>query len=128
MRPSTEKTLPARNHRELIVWQKAIELVIAVTRIARSLPAIEKYELARQMRTASVSIAANIAEGRGRTTLREYARFLAIARGSARELDTCFELARRLDYLRSENTVAAAALLDEVSRMLTAMLRKLTPL
>ena len=78
MKPTSAALQRARSHRDLIVWQKAIDLAVAVSRVARSLPAIEKYALAHQMRTASVSIAANIAEGRGRATAGTMRAFLAL--------------------------------------------------
>lgn len=97
-------------------------------RAALALPATERFGLAQQMREAAVSIPANIVEGKGRNQPRDFARFLAIARGSARELDTYFVLAQRLEYLRVEQVVTAEKLLDEVGRMLTTLMRRVAPL
>ena len=80
------------------------------------------------MRCAAVSIAANIAEGKGGSQPRDFAGFVAIARGSAYDLDTYLELSQRLNYLPSDQTSNADELLDEIRRMLTALLRRLTPL
>jgi len=77
------------------------------------------------METASVSIAANIAEGKGRNQPRDFARFLAIARGSARELDTYFVVSRRFNYLTDQDLAEAERLLDEIMRMLTTLIRRL---
>jgi four helix bundle protein len=117
-----------RSHRDLIVWQKAMLLAEEVFRLSRLLPEAERFGISAQMRGAAVSIAANIAEGKGRTKRADFARFLAIARGSARELDTHIELSERLGYLAPAQTATAWGLLDEVARMLTATLRRLTPL
>jgi four helix bundle protein len=123
-----QRGLRAGSHRDLIVWQKAMTLAVEVNMLSRRLPADERYELARQMRTAALSIAANIAEGKGRNRRPDYARFIAVARGSARELETIVELTRRLAYLDQEETQNVEQLIDEVSRMLTVLLRRLTPL
>lgn len=103
-------------------------LAVEVSVLSRRLPNAERYELARQMRSAALSIAANIAEGKGRNRRADYARFIAIARGSARELETILEVAKRLGYLQDGDTRTADALLDEVGRMLTTLLRRLNPL
>ncbi len=80
------------------------------------------------MRTAAISIAANIAEGKGRLRRPDFTRFLAIARGSANELDTYFDLARMLGYVPASQLFVAEGLLHEVGRMLTSMMRRLAPL
>jgi four helix bundle protein len=103
-------------------------LAAEIVGLSRRLPSCERYELSRQMRGAAISIAANIAEGNGRSSRGDYARFVAIACGSARELETHLELARRLGYVAHCDTLAADQLLDAVSRMLTAMLKRLVPL
>ena len=105
-----------------------MDLAEEVYRLSRSLPASERFGLTLQMRTAAVSIPSTIAEGKGRNRPRDYARFLAMARGSARELDTHFGLAKRFQFVRADDLSVAAGLLDEVQRMLTALLRRLTPL
>ena len=105
-----------------------MELAAAVYEVVRRLPADERFELGAQMRRAAVSVAANIAEGKGRRTKADFARFLAVARGSARELQTTVEVAEMCRLLDRESTKDCHRLLDEVSRMLTAMLRKLAPL
>jgi len=114
-----------RSHRDLIVWQKSMALAVQTYQLTATLPASERYALALQMRRASISIPSNIAEGVGRHRRGEYARFLAIARGSARELDTQLELATLCGLTSGESVTAPRSLVDEVCRMLTSMLRKL---
>ena len=77
-----------RDYRELRVWQRSVDLVEAVYLLSRELPADERFGLTSQMRRASVSVATNIAEGNGRTHLREYLHHLSFAHGSIRELET----------------------------------------
>jgi four helix bundle protein len=117
----------SRTHKGLLVWHKGIQLGKAAYRLAKSLPPSERFELGSQIRTACASVTANIAEGKGRRTRAEYARFLAIARGSAREVDSHVELAIELEFFTADDASESLRLADEVSRMLTAMMRKLSP-
>ena len=78
-----------RSYRDLIVWQKSVTLVTDVYRLTARLPRSEEFALAAQMRRAAVPIAANIAEGHGRPSTRDYLRFINMAAGSVRELETC---------------------------------------
>src|SRR5947209_4111094 len=87
-----------KSHRDLIVWQKAMDLVESVYSATASFPKEETYALTSQIRRAVVSIPANIAEGQGRRLPKEYLYFLANARGSLLELDTHLEIAVRLRY------------------------------
>jgi len=96
--------------------------------VARTLPDEERCGLAAQIRGAAVSIAANIAEGKGRRTKADFARFLAIARGSARELDTLVDIAVDCGMTKAQSTREAKQLVLEVLSMLTVMLRHLAPL
>jgi len=108
--------------KNLIVWQKAMELARMVYVMTRSFPECERYALADQLRRAVVSIPSNIAEGGGRSGNRDYAHFLSIARGSLYEVMTQLELSRDFGYIDSLDQVVPVA--DEVSRMLTSMLKK----
>ena len=108
--------------KDLIVWQKAMELTKMVYALIRRFPVEERYALGDQLRRAVVSIPSNIAEGNGRAGNKDYAHFLAIARGSLYETITQLELAKELGYIESYDGVEAVA--DEVSRMLTSMVRK----
>ena len=85
------------------------------------------YRLTAQLTRAVASVPANIAEGHARSTARDYANFLAIARGSLAETETFMLLAERLGYVNAETTLAAASLIDEVGRMLSTLRRRLLP-
>src|SRR3954471_12936524 len=88
-----------KSHRDLIVWRKAMELTVTIYNASKTFPKEETYGLTSQLRRASASIPANIAEGQGRRMTKEFQQFLANARGSLLELDTHLELASRLGYL-----------------------------
>ena len=112
--------------RNLIVWQKAMQLAKLVYSLVGEFPAVEKYALSDQIRRVVVSIASNIAEGCGRASNRDYAHFLSVARGSLYETMTQLELAKSIGYVKSieEAEVQAA----EISRMLTTLIKKYIPL
>lgn len=113
------------SYRELIVWQKAMDLVEEVYRLVKLLPREETYALSDQMRRAAVSIPSNIAEGHGRNSEREFLRFLSIAQGSRAELDTQIEICIRLKYVDMEQVVTAQKLSNEVGKMLRKMMQNL---
>lgn len=119
--------MPSQSHRQLLVWQRGISLGCAVYRAAKKLPRSERFELGSQLRTASASVTGNIAEGKGRRTAGEYAHFLSMARGSAREVDSHLEFAVALGFLQRSDVDEAERLSEEVIRMLSAMMRKLAP-
>lgn len=96
-----------------------MDLAVEAYRLAILLPKIEQFGLAAQIRSAASSVPANIAEGCGRGTTRDFIRFIDIARGSAQELDSHFELALRLEYLPS--TEAIRGQIDEIRRMLNGL-------
>jgi four helix bundle protein len=118
----------SRSHRQLVVWQRAIELGCACYQVAKKLPPEERYEMGAQIRTACASVPSNIAEGKGRRTAAEYAHFLGIARGSTREVDSHLEFAVALGFLQPSEVAEPERLAEEVIRMLSAMMRKLRPL
>jgi four helix bundle protein len=113
--------MPIRSHRDLLVWQKAMDVVEGVYHLSETLPRTETYRLVDQMCRAAVSIPANIAEGYGRGTSGDYSRFLAIARGSASETEIHLMLAIRLGYLTQQQAEGVMELLTEVSKMLTTL-------
>ena len=114
-----------RSHRDLIVWQKAMELVVDVYRESDSFPKTEIYGLTSQLRRAIVSVPANIAEGQGRRLVGEYIQFLGNARGSLLEVDTHLEIAQRLGFLTTANHFRLAEELAEVRRLLNGLMRSL---
>jgi four helix bundle protein len=97
------------SYRNLLAWQKAMDLIDDIYRVSRTFPKAEIYGLTAQMRRAAVSIASNIAEGQGRYSLRDFRHFLRAARGSALELEAQCEVARRQAYL----TAADAAMMND---------------
>src|SRR6476660_9020743 len=111
-----------RNHRDLHVWSKAYSLSLELYRLSRSFPKEELYGLTSQLRRAAVSIGANLAEGCGRRTNAEMARFVRIAMGSASELDYHLLLSRDLGFMAGDEFTSASAKLIEVRKMLTSFL------
>ena len=91
--------MAVRHYTDLIVWQKAMNLVEEVYRITDSFPKREIFGLTNQVRRSAVSIPSNIAEGQGRSTTADFLRYLYIARGSLQEMETQIMLAQRLKYL-----------------------------
>jgi four helix bundle protein len=114
-----------RSHRDLLVWQKAVDLSVLVYKAAETLPAKEQFGLWSQLTRAGSSVPMNIAEGRGRQGSREFANFLSIARGSLAELDTALEICVRLGYLKRDGLATVDSLADEVGRMLTTLAKRL---
>jgi four helix bundle protein len=111
--------------RDLRVWRVAMDLVVASYAHARRLPSFERHELGSQMRRAAVSITANIAEGNGRSSRREYLHHLSIAMGSLKELESHVLVAIRLCYLTPDEARSSLELCDQLGRMLTVLTRKL---
>ena len=110
-------------YKDLVVWQKAMELVKAVYALSKAFPPDERYALTDQLRRAVVSIPSNIAEGNGRASNADYGHFLAIARGSLYETMTQLQIAVDLGYI-GEFPKELGELAVEVGRMLTSMLKK----
>jgi len=109
-------------YKNLLVWQKSMELVRIVYRIAKSFPADERFALTDQLRRAVISVPSNIAEGSGRTSNKDYAHFLSIARGSLYETLTQLQVAQDLGYIR--DYAAAESLSTEIGKMLGSLLKK----
>jgi four helix bundle protein len=113
------------SYRDLLIWQKGIQIAEAVYLLAKGLPAEELYALSSQMKRASISISSNIAEGYGRNSTASYINFLKIARGSVYELETQTFLAQKLGFVREEQLEEISALLEEESKMINSFIRKL---
>jgi four helix bundle protein len=116
----------AQDYREMIVWQKAVELAFSTYRLTQPFPHSETYGLSSQMRRATVSVASKIAEGRGRSKSGEFRQFLGMARGSTCELLTQIHIARALGFGRKSALDEAESLSNEVSKMLLSFIRTLT--
>jgi len=117
--------IPLKSFRDLIVWQRSIDLVEAVYLLVGQFPGYEVYGLRKQMQRAAVSVPSNIAEGYGRRHKGEYLHYLSIAQGSLQELETQMEIALRLRFQTREDAEDALVLIDEVGRMLYALQRSL---
>ncbi len=115
----------AQDYRELMVWQRAIDLSVLIYKITDSFPRNEVYGLTSQMPRAGISIASNIAEGRGRLNAREFRQFLGIARGSTCELLTQLHVSKLLGYGSEHSITEAEARSNEISKMLLAFMQKL---
>ena len=113
------------NYRELVVWQRAMELVKETYRIVRLLPKEETYALSDQMRRAAISIPSNIAEGQARNSTKEFIQFLSIARGSKAELQTQLLICVQLKYVTEEEIYAAMCMAEEVGKMIGSLISKL---
>ena len=113
------------SYKDLIVWQKAMDLVVEIYRICKFLPKEENYGLSDQMRRSVVSIASNIAEGQARDSKKDFIRFLSIAQGSKAELETQIEICRRLKYIPDNELQKSENLASETGKMLRNLIRKL---
>jgi four helix bundle protein len=116
----------AQKFEDLVVWQRSIDLTVCIYKLTRSLPKDELYGLVSQMRRASISVAGNIAEGRGRLSPAEFRYFLGLAQGSIFELKTQLVVARRLEFVDSKSLGEADSLAVEVSKMLAAFIQTLS--
>jgi len=109
--------------RDLILWQKSIDLVTEVYRNTSKFPREEIFALTSQIRRCAVSIPSNIAEGEGRKGAPEFARFLRIAQGSLAELQTQLIVSERLGYLPRTQFEALSKMTEEVGRLLYGLIR-----
>lgn len=112
-----------RDHRDLILWQRAMALATEVYRATDSFPAGERYGLTAQLRRAAVSVISNVAEGAARRSPREFAAFLYVTRGSLAELESQLQLAHRVGLCGRIDPLQAR--IDEVGRLTNAVIRGL---
>ncbi len=112
----------AQSFRDLVVWQRAMQLTEAVYRLTQEFPHDEQFGLTNQIRRSAVSIPSNIAEGQGRLSPNEFRQFLGVARGSTCEVQTQLEIARALKFGSPKLVDEALALSDEVRKMLFGIL------
>lgn len=113
------------SHTQLTVWQKAMDLVSGIYEATKGFPKDEQFGLTSQMRRCAISIPSNIAEGRVRRTTKDFVHFLHISLGSTAELNTQLEIARRQKFLSGARYTELVGLLDEVGRMLSALISSL---
>lgn len=109
-----------KSYRDLLVWQKGIQLTVSIYKLSKTFPREDLYGLTSQMRRSAVSIPSNIAEGAGRLNTQEYRQFLGIARGSSFELQTQLTIAKELRYGDAESIEAAESLCNDLGRMIFA--------
>jgi len=115
----------AQSFRELVVWQRSIQLTLAIYRLTRDFPREEQYGLTSQIRRSAISIPSNIAEGQGRLSTGEFRQFLGIARGSNFELQTQLEIGRALQLGKSALIDEAENLSHEVGKMIYALIESI---
>lgn len=111
------------SHRDLVVWQKGMELAVAAYSITSSFPVAERYGLTSQIRRSASSIPANIAEGYGRESRGAYAQQLRVAQGSLKELETHVELAQRVGILDQTIMMKMLKNAEEIGKMLRSLIR-----
>jgi four helix bundle protein len=118
--------MAGRNYRDLIAWQKAVDFVEMVYQATRGLAKEGIYGLSSQVRRAAVSIASNIAEGEKRRSAGDFQRFLLVAYGSLREVDTQILIAERLHYLPAEKASDLMGAAGEIGRLLNGLMTSLS--
>ena len=112
-------------YQKLLVWQKAYQFALSVYKMTERFPKEEKYGLTSQIRRASISVFANIAEGYERHYRKEYVQFLAMSKGSVGEIETYLMFARDLGYINMIEYEAQNILLQEISRLLRGLINSL---
>lgn len=116
---------PLDSYRDLLAWQKAVDLVVATYELTCCFPDDERYGLTAQIRRAVVSIPSNIAEGYGRQHRGDYVRHLSIANGSLKEVETQLIVAGRLGYVTKEQAANVWGLTQETGKLLWRLMRSL---
>lgn len=114
-----------KSYRDLVAWQKAIDLVEAIYVATATFPREELYGLTSQLRRAAVSVPSNIAEGQSRHTTRDFLHFLSISKGSLSELETQITIAERLKYFSANDATNLIELSSEVGRLVSGLARSL---
>ncbi len=114
-----------KSYRDLIVWQKSVNFVTQIYVVTRDFPREELYGLTAQIRRSAVSVPSNIAEGYGRNSRNDYARFLQIANGSLYEIQTQLEISLNLSYLSESRFNEIYEQSREIERMLSSLIRKI---
>jgi four helix bundle protein len=110
-----------RPHEQVDVWRKSVDLTAEIYSVTENFPKDERFGLTSQIRRASVSIAANLAEGAGRRSNKEFLDCLSTSQGSVSEVDTEILIASRLGYLRADGSNTVLGRLDEIGRMITGL-------
>ena len=117
--------MPVRSYRDLVAWQKAMELMVSVYTCTQTFPKVETYGLISQMRRAAVSVPSNIAEGHARISTGEFRQFLSHALGSLVEIETQILIGERLSYIDAEKSNELLARTTELGKTPNGLLRSL---
>jgi len=121
------ETKGINSYKDLIVWQKSMELVKSVYELTTNFPKEEIYGLTSQIKRSAVSIPSNIAEGKRRGTRKDYRQFLIVEYGSGAELETQIEIAKMLQFGKNLNYDTIDKLIEEVMKMLNKLISSLQP-
>lgn len=113
------------SYKDLIVWQKSVDLTVEIYKLSSMFPKEEIYALTSQIRRASCSVTLNIAEGFGRNTTKSYVSFLYIAEGSLREVEAAIILSIRLGFVKQQDCEIINGLIVEEMKMLSVLIKKL---
>ncbi len=121
----TDARKAINNHRDLIVWQKSMDLAVTAYQLTASFPSDERYGLTSQIRRSCASVPANIAEGYGRESSGAYAQQLRVAQGSLKELETHVELAHRVGHIDAAALSPVLKSAEEIGKMLRSLIRSI---
>ena len=114
-----------KSYRDLVVWQKAMDMAVAVYRVSDMFPDRERFGLTIQVRKSGVSVPSNIAEGQARASTREFLHHLSIARGSLAETETHLLVALRVEYITKAHLREAWDLIQDVGKLLNRLMQSL---
>ena len=114
-----------RTYKDLIVWQKSIALVTCVYSLTKQFPADEKFGIVSQINRAVVSVSANIAEGWGRESSKNYIQFLRISRGSLMEVETLMLISKNINYISEQDYLEVNKQIDEVGKILQGLIKSI---
>jgi len=117
---------PTKGFRDLIAWQKGMELAVTIYEATKPFPKDELYGITSQMRRAAVSIPSNLAEGQLRQSRKEFSQFISISLGSCAELSTQLEISKRLNYITDTTFTQLSQQIDQVMKLLHGLRRKLS--
>lgn len=117
--------MAVRSFKDLIVWQKSVDLISTIYRLTATFPKIETYGLSSQLQRAAVSVAANIAEGNGRDSTKEYIHHLSYSLGSLAEVETYLVVSVRLAYVQQSEILNLESKCDEIGKMLRSLQKAL---
>jgi four helix bundle protein len=119
--------MSAANYSDLIAWQKAFKLTLALYKATAAFPAEEKYGITSQIRRACISVPSNIAEGHGRSSKGDFHHHLSIAQGSLKEIETRLLIAEALGYCSTKQTSQLLTMTAEVGRLIGGLRKSLKP-